>query len=215
MAKNQNERIKMNNIDDIEIFGAHKTREQIKAEEKARKQAEREALRREMEARRTARAKGEAPRRFDTWTVVMALAFIVVLGAVAIAMTVSQTAEQEKFMLDESRDVWLGNAVEPQANKLDGAATRAYFTRGGYLTVQISLTNTSATAQQFKDVTVTVYTDETCTTTVAQGYTEIPNEMIVPAGGTDTYTVHIAPEHILLKDAPLTTACIAVEVNPN
>ena len=54
MAKERDERTLQTGTDDIEIFGAHKTREQIKAEEKARKQAEREALRRELEARRAA-----------------------------------------------------------------------------------------------------------------------------------------------------------------
>ena len=44
MAKDQDKRLSSVNEEEFEIFGAHKTREQIKAEEKARKQAEREAM---------------------------------------------------------------------------------------------------------------------------------------------------------------------------
>ena len=132
MAKNQDERIQLNDIDDIEIFGAHKTREQIKAEEKARKQAEREALRREIEARRQAQKQGDSPRRFDTWTVVIALAFIVVLGVVAVVNTILQTAENEKFMRDETRPGWVASSIEDNAaEELVGVATEAYYSKGG------------------------------------------------------------------------------------
>lgn len=202
MAKNQNERIKLNNIDDIEIFGAHKTREQIKEEEKARKQAEREALRREMEARRAAQAKGEAPRRFDTWTVVMALAFIVVLGAVAIAMTVSQTAEQEKFMRDETRIPWTPITVEnSDAKELVGVPTEAYYSKGGYLIVSMKITNQAETSQIFEKVEVEVRNSEN--QVIASVLATIPDVIEIPPQGEYTYQLPIRPDLLENKDDPV------------
>ena len=62
----------------LEIFGEHKTRQQIKAEEKARKQAEREALKAEMEKRRRAAKEGGAPAKRKDIIVVVAVVVAIV-----------------------------------------------------------------------------------------------------------------------------------------
>ncbi|MBQ6848752.1 MAG: hypothetical protein IJN76_01705 [Clostridia bacterium] len=214
MAKNQDERIQLNDIDDIEIFGAHKTREQIKAEEKARKQAEREALRREIEARRQAQKQGDAPRRFDTWTVVIALAFIVVLGVVAVVNTILQTAENEKFMRDETRPGWVASSIEDNAaEELVGVATEAYYSKGGYLIVCLRITNQAPTSQVFEAVEVTIVNGEE--QVVASVLAPIPEVIEIPAQGEYTYQLPIRPDLIQIKDDPLTSAVIYVDATPD
>lgn len=211
MAKKQDERIVVRSTDDIEIFGAHKTREQIKAEEKARKQAEREALRRELAARRAAAKKDGSAGRFDMWTVVIVLVVIVALAGCMLWASFARSAEADKFERDESRDGWLASQVDENPEKaLKGAASAAYFTRGGYLAVNINLTNDADTDQLFQGVEVIIINGEE--QIVAQGYAEVPNEFIVPAQGTDTYTLYISPEHILLKEDTLQSAAIDVKV---
>ena len=211
MAKKQDERIVVNRTDDIEIFGAHKTREQIKAEEKAHRQAEREALRREMAARRAAAKKGATAGRFDVWTVVIVLVVILALAGCVLWASFARSAEAEKFERDESRTGWVATQVDENTEKaLKGAASEAYYTRGGYLAVEIDLTNDAETDQLFQGVEVIIINGEE--QIVAQGYAQVPNEMIVPAQGTDTYTLYISPEHILLKDDTLETAAIDVKI---
>ena len=52
--------------ENLDIFGEHKTRQQVKAEEKARKKAEREALKKEMKQRsKSADTKGTKATRGD------------------------------------------------------------------------------------------------------------------------------------------------------
>lgn len=214
MAKELDKRTASAQEEEFEIFGAHKTREQIKAEEKARKQAEREALRRELKERHTTKTKGgNEARRFDGWTVAIALVLIVLLGVGAMVMQFSRSAEMEQFQRDESRPSWVGGTPKDETeNTLSGAATEAFYTRGGHLAVVMTLTNKSNVDLQFAAVEATVMNGDQ--QIVAQGYAQIPQVIVVPAQGTDTYTLYISPEHIQLKEDPLTTATIYVNVTP-
>lgn len=214
MAKELDKRTASAQEEEFEIFGAHKTREQIKAEEKARKQAEREALRRELKERHTAKTKGgNEARRFDGWTVAIALVLIVLLGVGAMVMQFSRSAEMEQFQRDESRPSWVGGTPKDETeNTLSGFATEAFYTRGGHLAVVMTLTNKSNVDLQFAAVEATVMNGDQ--QIVAQGYAQIPQIIVVPAQGTDTYTLYISPEHIQLKEDPLTTATIYVNVTP-
>lgn len=213
MAKDRDERISITNTDDIEIFGAHKSREQIKAEEKARKQAEREALRREMEARRAKAKNGDTPRRYDAWTVMVAVAAIVVLGVGALALQFSRTAKNERFQRDDTRATYfyVENAKPEMADDgVTAAVSEAYFTKGGYLCVQLVLGNGTAESMQLEALEVILVNGEE--QQIASGYAQVSDALVIPTQGTETYTFFISPEHITLKDDPLTTLGYTVNV---
>ena len=214
MAKDRDERTLQTGTDDIEIFGAHKTREQIKAEEKARKQAEREALRRELEARRAAaKTKDESIRRFDLWSVVIVLAAIVLLGAAALVLQFSRAAKMEAFERDESRTTYFyAEDATPELadDGVTAAVSEVYFTNGGYLAVHLVLGNGTANAMALEALEVTLINGED--QQIAGGYAKVPNSITIPVGGTETYTFYISPEHITLNDDPLTTLGYTVNV---
>lgn len=213
MAKENKPYTPLTGADDIEIFGAHKTREQIKAEEKARKQAEREALRREMEARRESAKGGTAPRRFDVWSVVIVLAVIVALGAGALALQFSRAAKSEQFERDDTRTTYFyapDATPELADDGVTAAVSEVFYTKGGYLCVQLVLGNGTARDMMLEALEVTLVNGEE--QQVAGGYAEIPGNIVIPTQGTDTYTFFISPEHITLKDDPLTTLGYTVNV---
>ena len=76
----------------------------------------------------------------------------------------------------------------------------------------MTLTNKSDTDLIFAAMEATVMNGDQ--DIVAKGYAQIPQSIVVPAQGTDTYTLYISPEHIHLKEDPLTTATIYVNVTP-
>ena len=213
MAKDCDERTLQTGTDDIEIFGAHKTSEQIKAEEKARKKAEREALRRELEARRAAAKEGVKARRFDLWSVVIVLAAIVLLGAAALVLQFSRAAKMEAFERDESRTTYFyAEDATPELadDGVTAAVSEVYFTNGGYLAVHLVLGNGTANAMALEALEVTLINGED--QQIAGGYAKVPNSITIPVGGTETYTFYISPEHITLNDDPLTTLGYTVNV---
>ena len=215
MAKKHDDRIFMTGTDDIEIFGAHKTREQIKAEEKARKQAEREALRREMEARRTAAktAAATTPRRFDVWSVVIVMVAIVLLGAGALALQFGRVAKEEQFQRDETRTEYFSSAAATPEMADDGvtaAVTEVFHTKGGYLCVRMLLGNGTANAMELNGMEVILVNAEE--QQIAGGYADITSGFVVSAGGTEEYTFFISPEFITLPEDPLTTLGYTINV---
>jgi len=213
MAKEYDPHTPTAGTDDIEIFGAHKTREQIKAEERARKQAEREALRREMEARREAAKGDDAPRRFDVWSVVIVLVVIVALGAGALAIQFSRAAKNERFERDDTRATYFYAPDATPALADDGvtaAVSEVFYTKGGYLCVQLVLGNGTAHDMVLEALEVTLVNGEE--QQVAGGYAAVSNDLVIPTGDTENYTFFISPEHITLKEDPLTTLGYTVNV---
>ena len=215
MAKDRDERTLLTGTDDIEIFGAHKTREQIKAEEKARKQAEREALRREMEARRTAAktAAATTPRRFDVWSVVIVMVAIVLLGAGALALQFGRAAREEQFQRDETRTEYFlaASAVPEMADDgVTAAVAEVFYTKGGYICVRMVLGNGTAHSMELNGMEVVLTNGEE--QQIAGGYADITSGITVPAGGTEDYTFFISPEFITLPEDPLTTLGYTINV---
>lgn len=215
MAKERDERTSLTDVEDIEIFGAHKTREQIKAEEKARKQAEREALRREMAARRAAAKEsvGTAPRRFDVWSVVIVLAAIVVLGGAALALQFGRAAHEEQFERDDTRTEYFVAADATPEMADDGvtaAVSEVFYTKGGYLCVRMVLGNGTANPMRLDGMEVVLVNAEE--QQIAGGYADITSGLTIPSGGTEEYTFFISPEFITLKEDPLTTLGYTINV---
>ena len=194
-------------VEEMDIFGEHKTREQIAAEEKARKQAERAALRRAMEARRQAAKDGPPTKRKDVITVSIVLVAIVALCVGMLALQFVQAEKQAKFERDEERESYfLNEEAEPEMSEdgLKAAVTAAYYTKGGYLCLEMILGNGSADDMLLTDIDVTVTNGGD--KQIASGYAEVSSsEVIVPAGGTTAYTFYISPAHVSIKDDPLTT----------
>lgn len=198
----------------MEIFGEHKTREEVRAEEKARKKAEREAMAAVAKARRQAAKEGPKSQRKDVLVVSLVLAFIV-LGCVgALALQFLQTSKEEKFQRNEAFDTYfIDTDAKPELTDdgLTAAVTHVYYTNGGHLCVQMVLGNGTEDERLMTEIEVSV-TNE-AEETIASGYAEVSNSMVlVPADGTTEYTFYIAPEHVSIHDDPLTTIGYTIDI---
>ncbi len=213
MDKDQEKKLPNLQSDEFEIFGEHKTREQIREEAKARKQAEREALRREMEARRAAAKETPAPRRYDILTVVIVLVAIVALGVGALALQFARAAKNERFERDDTRTeyFYLADAAPEMTDEgITAAISEVYYTKGGYLCVQMILGNGTANPMLLEAVEVVLVND--ADEQIASGYAATTGELIVASQGTEPYTFYISPEHITLKEAPLSPLGYTINV---
>ena len=200
-------------VEEFEIFGAHKSREQIKAEEKARKQAEREAMRRVAEQRRKAAKAGGTASRRDVTTALIALVAVIALAIVGLVVPLSKSGKQEKFLRDESKESYFVDSdatPDMTTGKLDGVPYEVYYTRGGYLCVKMLIGNGGKTDQILDSVNVMIFNadeDQVC-----GGYAKTENNLLIKAGGVEKYTFYIAPEHLSITDDPLES--IAYEIKP-
>lgn len=199
--------------DEIGIFGEHKTREEIKAEEKARKKAERESMRRVVKARRDAVASaGGGATKKEILTTAIAVGSILVLAVAALAVPFYRQHLQEKeaaaFDVEVGRTYFLNEDATPTMNDegVHAALTGAYFTQGGYLKVQLLLGNGTDTALQVESVDVVLYNDDE---DIASAKILDPTEdegdgpLTVEAGDTEYYEFFIRPEHVFLPDDSL------------
>ncbi len=198
--------------DEMDIFGEHKTREQVLAEEKERKQKEREALRRVAKARREAAKNGPATKRKDVITISIVLVAIVAICVAALALQFVQAAKQEKFEQNTELTYFYNPDAEPEMAEdgLRGAVTAAYYTKGGYLAVEMILGNGSADDLLLMDIDVTLFNE--AGDQIASGYAEVSDsEVIVEAGGKTDYTFYISPAHISIKDDPLSAISYTID----
>ncbi len=198
--------------DELEIFGEHKTREQVLAEEKERKKQEREAMRRVAKARREAAKDGPATKRKDVITISIVLVAILAICVAALALQFVQASKQEKFEQDETRTYFYNPDAKPEMTEdgLRGAITAAYYTKGGYLAVEMILGNGSADDLLLMDIDVTLFNE--AGDQIASGFAEVADsEVVVEAGGTTDYTFYISPAHISIKDDPLSAISYTID----
>lgn len=200
-------------VEEFEIFGAHKSREQIKAEEKARKQAEREAMRRVAEQRRKeAKAGGTASRR-EVTTALIALVAVIALAVVGLVVPLSKSTKQEQFLRDETRETYFVNsdaAPDMTTGKLEAVPAEIYYTRGGYLCVKMRIGNGGKTDQILDSVNVMIFNEDE--DQIGGGYAKTENELLIKAGGTEKYTFYIAPEHLSITDDSLESIAYDIKV---
>lgn len=197
-----------NTEEELEIFGRSKSREEIKAEEKARKKAELDALR---EARRLAKeAKKAAPKEKRGDLLVMGIILLVILIGCGIALGASINRANKELLYDMSENTpgyFLDAEATPEL-KDDGitaAVNQVYYTNGGHLCVDMTLGNGTDKAMRLDTLEVKISDGET-KALIASGYTEdIDDTYTVPAGGMNTYTFYIKPEHVKIADATLET----------
>lgn len=185
--------------EELEIFGEHKTREQVRAEEKARKKAEREALKQEMERRRKeAKESGVAPaKRKDIIVVSAVLAGIVLLCVLALGNSFWRAAKNQEWKINEARGHYTNAAADPDMSGEGPKAdvSEAYFTANHHLCVELMISNGTDRVMNIEAIDVAVY-DYTDDTLIAGGKAALPEDLIVEVAGVQTYTFYIAPEHI-------------------
>ena len=213
----------MNNIDDKEwietqpgieseeemgIFGRSKSREEIKAEEKARKAAELAAL---GEARRQAKeAKKAAPKEKRGELLVMGIILLAVLIGAGVLLGINIAKSNKALSYEMSEDTpgyfYDGEATpELKDDGITAAVNQAYYTNGGHLCVYMTLGNGADKAIRLDTLEVKISNGNT-EQLIASGYTkDVDDTYVVPAGGTNTYTFYIKPEHVKIADDTLET----------
>ena len=191
---------------ELEIFGRSKSREEIKAEEKARKAKELEALR---EARRLAKeTKKSAPKEKRKDLLVMGIIMLVIVVGCGVALGIS-IDKANKALAYEMSESTPGHFVDEYATpelKDDGisaAINQVYYTNGGHLCVWMTLGNGTDKSMRLDELEVKISNADT-EELIASGYTaEVDDSYVVPAGGTNTYTFYIKPEHVQITNATL------------
>lgn len=194
--------------EEMSIFGRSKSREEIKAEEKARKKAELEALR---EARRLAKeAKKAAPKESRRDLLVMGIILLVILIGIGVALGTSIHKANVELSYEMSEDTpgyfYDGEATpELKDDGITAAVNEVYYTNGGHLCVHMTLGNGADKAMRLDTLEVKISNGDS-EALVASGYTaEVDDTYTVPAGGTNTYTFYIKPEHVKIADDTLET----------
>ena len=191
--KNKKNRIETP-MQEYEIFGEHKSREQIKAEEKARKEAQRKALQEQLKADKAAQTKSGM-----TSTVIMLAVFVALLvGALALAFSVTNHSESKDR--DESNEAYYVNeSAEPELSEegITGAVREIYYTKGGHIAVRMMLGNGSDEHLRMTEIEVILEKEDG--TRVAGGKAEVSTEFVILTNSQEEYTFYIAPEHISEK----------------
>lgn len=214
--------IKVNgvSVEEPEIFGRSKTADEIKAERRAEKAAQKAAARvQRAAAREAARNQPKAVRK-DMVVIACILAGVVLLCGIMLAVQFAQEKEQEKFERNESMSYIVDSSATPELSEegIKGAVTQAYYTNGGYLCVEMVLSNGLDKPQHLESILVEISNGDT-EEKIASGYTDkIAETYTIPAGGTNNYTLYIAPEHVVITDDTLekitytiTTSGVVVE----
>lgn len=200
-------------VEEFEIFGAHKSREQIKAEEKARRQAEREAMRRVVEQRRKEAKTGTTSSRREIVTALIALAAVVALAIVGLVVPLSKSTKQEKFLRDETKESYFVDSdatPDMTTGKMEGVPYEVYYTKGGYLCVKLLIGNGGDKDQVLDAVNVMIFNEDE--DQVGGGYAKTENDLLIKAGGVEKYTFYIAPEHLSIPDDTLESIAYDVKV---
>lgn len=194
----------------LEIFGEHKTRQQIKAEEKARKQAEREALKAEMEKRRRAAKEGGAPaKRKDIIVVVAVVVAIVLLCMLALGNSLLKGKEDRQWEIDEARGYILKENCSPEISSEGPTADvlECYFTQNNHMYIEVAVRNGTDKPVRIDAVDIVVKDNDTGDM-IAGGKVFVEEEWILEVMDLAYYPIYIAPEHLTVDaDYTLPEVC--------
>lgn len=182
---------------EFEIFGEHKTREQIKAEEKIRKEAERNALKERLKNSQP-NWKAFEGKEWLTPVIVITVFVALLVGTLALAFSVSDTSE--RLQRDESNAAYyLDETAEPELSEegITGAVREIYYTKGGHIAVKMLLGNGSDDHLRMTDIEVVLEKQDG--TLVAGGKAEVTSEFVILTNADEEYTFYISPEHISEK----------------
>ena len=184
--------------EDLDLFGEHKSREQVLAEEKERKKAEREALKKEMERRRKDVKEGKVPtRRKDVLIVSAVLVGIVLLCVLALFNSFKENKKEEDSKINEARGHFVNEAANPEMSGEGPKADvrEAYFTKDGRMCVELLISNGTdkVLAVNAMDVSAFDYVSEE---RIGGGRAVLDEPLIIELAGVTKYTFYIAPEHL-------------------
>lgn len=188
--------------EELEIFGEHKTREQVRAEEKVRRKEEREALKQEMQRRRQEIKEGKIPtRRKDIITVSVVLVGIILLCVLALANSFRKDKESKEWLINESRGHFTKVDASPEMSGEGPMAdvSEAYFTNNGHLCVKMLISNGTDHVVRVDAIDVLVV-DYNTNETLAGGKAALEEELTIEVAGTAEYTFYISPEHVMMDE---------------
>ncbi len=190
-----------------EIFGRSKSREEIKAEEKAAKVARRAAAKEARRALKEQRKSAPKEKRPELAVMGVLLAVIVAGCVAAVGFQLSSEKKAQAYERDESFSTWfVDESAQPELSDegITAAVNEVYYTKGGYLCVKMTLGNGLDDEQYMESIEVLISDEKE--NLIAGGKTDkVSDEFFVPAKGTETYTFYIAPEHVKITDASLET----------
>ena len=184
--------------EELEIFGEHKTREQVKAEEKKQRAEERKALKEELlRQRKEAKENGTPTRRKDILIISAVLVGIVLLCVVALF----GSFKEGEWEMDRARGRFQKADASPVMSgtgpMLD--VSEAYFTNNGHLCIKMIISNGTDKVVRIDSLDIQAYNNDTGEM-IGGGKATLTEELTIEVAGTTTYTFHIAPEHLKVDE---------------
>lgn len=203
------------NGEDPEIFGRSRSREEIRADEKAERARQREQMRQERRAAAEQKRSGAGKTgRKDTLILVGVLAFVVIVCVAALAVQLIGGTHAERFEIADGSAHYLNDEVQPElsADGVNAVVNEMYYTKGGYLCVRMTLGNGSNKELHMQSLLVTLTSEDT-DRQIARGYTaKIDKAYTIPANGNNGYTFYLSPEHVSVTDDALENVKYEIEV---
>ena len=197
--------------EELDIFGEHKSREQVRKEEKQRRKDERQALKEEIARRRREAKEGNVPtRRKDVIVISAVLAGIVLLCVLALFNADRKDKKDKAWNVDESRGYYLDESAYPamSGTQPEAALAEAYFTKNGHLCVKLIISNGTDKVMRINSFDAQGYEgyyDEVGAFQLgdqfAGGRIVPTEELTILVADTVTYTFYIAPEHLLVDES--------------
>ena len=188
---------------ELEIFGEHKTKEQIRAEEKIRRKEEREALKKEMERRRqAAKEDGGVPaRRKDVITVGAVTILIVLLSVLALTINSCRADKNWDWEINSNRGQYVKTDAYPEMSGEGPKAdvSEAYFTNNGYLCVELLIGNGTDKVLSINAMDVSAF-DFASEERIGGGRAVLDEPLIIELASVATYTFYISPEHLAVAE---------------
>lgn len=201
--------------DEVELFGKHKTKAEIKADEKIRKAQERAALKEEMAARRKEARTGH-PAAKEMLPVFIVCGIVVVLCALLLIIQFNRAAEQTKETeqvtevsgeeRDESKGYFKDVEVAPTLTDqgINAKLVEAYYTIDGRLCTRMILGNGTKEDMYLDSLEIKLNNGDGAR--IGGGVImEKKGAVVVPAEGTVNYKCFISSEHLEITDDSLYT----------
>ena len=185
--------------EELDIFGEHKSREQVRKEEKQRRKDERQALKEEIKRRRREAKEGNVPtRRKDVIIISAVLAGIVLLCVLALLNADRKNKEDKAWTIDESRGYYVDEDAYPEMSGEQplAALSEAYFTQNGHLCLNLLISNGTDKMMQINALEIQAF-DYATGEQFAGGVVTLEEKLVIEVAGVEAYTVYIAPEHVL------------------
>ncbi|MBE6807183.1 MAG: SLAP domain-containing protein [Ruminococcaceae bacterium] len=198
---------------EIELFGAHKTKEEIKADNKARKAKERAALKAEIAARRKEGKSGH-PALKEMLPVLIVCGITLVLCVVLLVIQFNRAENNGADAWEYNEELGYFSDVEVAPTMKEGEITErlveAYYTNNGHLYLRMIFSNGDKRAVQLETVDIRLKNGED--QLIGSGEFNVKNK-IIPAEGTLEYACYIKPEHLEITNDSLEVITSFIDAN--